>query len=182
MQGQSGCGASHPSPEKILPQRSQRKRCLFLGRPKAASEKRISCREPAGRGERNEPHGSRKELERYGSPTQKAVNCHCEGASPRQSPVGWASRPSSFPRTRESRLDPGSESGVTNHRQSRVPRGTVPPMRLLRRLAPRNDIVRRVCRWTLVELSSEFQPAPLWQVGRAVPDPFGCHGPLYRLN
>ena len=40
-------------------------------------------------------------------------------------------------------LDPGSESGVTNGRQSRVPRGTVPPMRLLSRgtrdFTPRND-------------------------------------------
>ena len=58
----------------------------------------------------------------------------------KQSPVGWASRPSSFPRTRESStgrdagaydlvaagvparhfLDPGSESGVTNDRNLKV--------------------------------------------------------------
>jgi hypothetical protein len=41
------------------------------------------------------------------------------------------------------RLDPGSESGVTNDRQSRVQRGTVPLMRLLSRVlwdfTPRND-------------------------------------------
>jgi hypothetical protein len=46
---------------------------------------------------------------------------HCEGGSPKQSPVGGASRPSSFPRTRSrearDRLDPGSESGVTNDRR-----------------------------------------------------------------
>jgi hypothetical protein len=35
----------------------------------------------------------------------------------KQSPVEWPSHPLSFPRTRESRLDPGSESGVTNDRQ-----------------------------------------------------------------
>ena len=49
----------------------------------------------------------------------------------------WASRPSSSPRTRSreerDRLDPGSESGVTNSRQSRVPYETVPPIRLLSR-------------------------------------------------
>jgi len=39
----------------------------------------------------------------------------------KQSPVVWASRPSSFPRTRESRLETGSESGVTNDRQDAVP-------------------------------------------------------------
>ena len=50
----------------------------------------------------------------------------------KQSPLAWASHPWSFPHTRESRLDPESESGVTNGRQSRVPRGTVPPMRLPR--------------------------------------------------
>jgi hypothetical protein len=42
----------------------------------------------------------------------------------------------------ESRLDPGSESGATNHGQSRVPRGIAPPMRLLRRSTPRNDRVK----------------------------------------
>ena len=61
----------------------------------------------------------------------------------KQTPVGWASRPSSFPRTRESStsrdagaydlvaagvparhfLDPGSESGVTNGRQPPVSSG-----------------------------------------------------------
>ena len=66
----------------------------------------------------------------------------------KQTPAGWASRPSSFPRTRESStgrdagaydlvaagvparhfLDPGSESGVTNDRQPPVPSGAVPPM------------------------------------------------------
>jgi|GEM_PF-6743589 len=65
----------------------------------------------------------------------------------KQSPVGWPSRPLSFPRTRSrearDRLDPGSESGVTNDRQSHVPRGTVPPMRVQSRgtrdCTPRND-------------------------------------------
>jgi len=61
----------------------------------------------------------------------------------KQSPVEWPSHPLSFPRTRESRLDPGSESGVTNDRQSHVPRGTVPPMRVQSRgtrdCTPRND-------------------------------------------
>ncbi len=57
----------------------------------------------------------------------------------KQSPVESPSHPLSFPRTRESRLDHGSESGVTNDRQSRVPRGTVPPMRLLSRCIPRSD-------------------------------------------
>ncbi len=43
------------------------------------------------------------------------------------------------------RLDPGSESGVTNDRQSRVLRGTVPPVKLLSRgprdFTPRNGRV-----------------------------------------
>ncbi len=64
-----------------------------------------------------------------------------KGASPKQSSVGWESRPSSFPRTRESSTGrdagahdlvaagvparhfpaPGSESGVTNNRQDAGP-------------------------------------------------------------
>ena len=43
------------------------------------------------------------------------------GSAAMQSTVGWASRPSSFPRTRESRLAPESKSGVTNDRQDAGP-------------------------------------------------------------
>ena len=43
-----------------------------------------------------------------------ARDCHCERSEAHS--VGRAFRPSSFPRRRESRLDPGSESGVTTER------------------------------------------------------------------
>jgi hypothetical protein len=74
----------------------------------------------------------------------KGQNCQCEGARPEQSPAGWVFRPSSFPRTRSrearDRLDPGSESGVTNNRQSRVPRGaeTWQSSRILSLIPPRH--------------------------------------------
>jgi hypothetical protein len=64
----------------------------------------------------------------------EVISGYVIGIAAKQSTMGWASRPSSFPRTRSrearDRLDPGSKSGVTNDRQSRVPRGTVPPMGL----------------------------------------------------
>jgi hypothetical protein len=69
----------------------------------------------------------------------------------KQSPVGMGILPilnrqagclSHQSREARDRLDPGSESGVTHDRQSRVPRGTVPLMKLLSRgtrdFTPRN--------------------------------------------
>jgi|GEM_PF-4466200 hypothetical protein len=95
------------------------------------------------RGIRGFPFRDRCGSSRQTRDSPHPASCHCEGARPKQSPTRLASRRSSFPRTRESRLDPGSESGVTNYGQSGVLRETVPPMRLLRRSTPRNDTPRR---------------------------------------
>ena len=48
-----------------------------------------------------------------------ARDWHCERSEAHS--VGRAFRPSSFPRRRESRLDPGSESGVTTDRHEAGP-------------------------------------------------------------